>query len=420
MNSLIVLMELPKLLGILVMLLFLVFVTINAAFGLYFWINRKTMILPKQKKTMSKYRQIYPHLSINQIYQLLDETWSLRMNFDSFTHFAEKRPYKTKYVNVTPFGFRETASPCRWPLNKKHFNVFFVGGSTTFGYGVQDSETIPAYFQKYATNAKKNKVTVYNFGRGFYFSTQERILIQKLVSENIIPDLVVFLDGINDFLLVDGEPADLRSMKAFFEGSMDWSRLICEFAILRRLPLIRYLQQRNNIKSDQNQQRKSVALFKKSASTTIKKTALRYLNSIKIMDCISCEFGFNNLFVFQPSPYYKAQPSSHHFYKPQIGSLLFGQEYQQLGYTYMAGRRREIEAKHNFLWLADIQESFPKNLYCDGIHYSPEFNQIIAKRIFQFCDDKGLIQLNHLTKTKSTGHFNPRINKVSKISEIAP
>ena len=36
---------------------------------------------------------------------------------------------------------------------------------------------------------------VYNFGCGRYYSTQERVLFEQLVSSGAVPDLAVFLDG---------------------------------------------------------------------------------------------------------------------------------------------------------------------------------------------------------------------------------
>src|SRR5262249_48890167 len=91
------------------------------------------------------------------------------------------------------------------------------GGSTTFGVGVPDAETIPAYLQKEMAARCATPVAVYNFGRLGYFSTQEALLFYRLLSSGERPAVAVFVDGINDFHSATGEPdltAQLKSLLA--------------------------------------------------------------------------------------------------------------------------------------------------------------------------------------------------------------
>ena len=76
-------------------------------------------------------------------------------------------------------------------------NIFIFGGSTAFGYGVADQETIASYLQEICRTKRKN-INVYNFACGFYYSTQERILLEKLISKGIDIDIAVFIDGVNE------------------------------------------------------------------------------------------------------------------------------------------------------------------------------------------------------------------------------
>ena len=73
-----------------------------------------------------------------------------KFDYEQFTEHAENSGYKNKFVNVTPQLGRKTISP----ENCKR-NIFFYGGSTTFGYNVKDDQTIPSYLGK--TLLKKNK-----------------------------------------------------------------------------------------------------------------------------------------------------------------------------------------------------------------------------------------------------------------------
>ena len=117
-----------------------------------------------------------------------------KFEYDQFTEHAENNGYDNKFVNVTPDLGRKTITPsdCRQ-------NIFFYGGSTTFGYNVTDDQTIPSYLGKYFIDQGID-ICVKNFGRGSYFSTQENILFQKhiLNSKILSNDIILFIDGINE------------------------------------------------------------------------------------------------------------------------------------------------------------------------------------------------------------------------------
>mgnify|MGYP001342391119 CR=1 FL=1 len=68
-------------------------------------------------------------------------------------------------------------------------------GSTSFGYGVEDNHTIPAQLEKISNN----KLKVFNFGRGYYYSQQEHDLLYDLIKKEApIPKYAIFLDGLNE------------------------------------------------------------------------------------------------------------------------------------------------------------------------------------------------------------------------------
>jgi hypothetical protein len=156
---------------------------------------------------------LYPHMKGEDIALLLFETWSRRYVFEDFTHVKEG-PYAGRYVNVDPSGFRKSKDQGPWPPQKdKHFSIFFFGSSTSFGYGVQDSETVSSYLQElFPRTGLKRVPFVYNFGRGHYYSTPERILFEQLVAKGHVPDMAIFLDGLNEFFFYadDGTAVSAR------------------------------------------------------------------------------------------------------------------------------------------------------------------------------------------------------------------
>jgi len=79
------------------------------------------------------------------------------------------------------------------------YRIFAVGGSTTYGNGVHDSETWPAYLQEIFDNLELDfTVEVINAGIPGSKSDHE----VKLVKESLMefhPDMILVLDGVNDW-----------------------------------------------------------------------------------------------------------------------------------------------------------------------------------------------------------------------------
>ncbi len=355
--------------------------------------NASSGYFVKQIRSNPDYLKAYPGMTPAEIAVLLTETWSRPLAFDSFTHFSESRPFKGTYVNVTPAGFRPVKDQGVWPPDNDTINVLFIGGSTTFGYGVPDDRTIPSYFQELASEKGERNVRVYNFGKAFYFSSQERIFVQKLLLEGVRPDLVVLIDGMNDFHHVTGEPTDVRAVRSFFQGTLGWHKLLLEVRAIRSWPLVRFLKPKLAAAfasgGDAPRPGRGASGDDGSPDKLVDGAIDRYIGNLKIMDALAREFGFRNCFVFQPSPYYRTGPRSNLFVKPYIGDFANLHEYQRIGYARITRKVEQIKDRFDFLWLADMQEGLDRNLYCDSFHYTADFNKLIAARILDHCLAKG-------------------------------
>ena len=78
------------------------------------------------------------------------------------------------------------------------FRVFLFGGSTMWGMGVADSNTIGSYLQNQLAEMSDELVAVYNFGQPGFASTQEVIELMLQLRDGNVPDIVIFFDGVND------------------------------------------------------------------------------------------------------------------------------------------------------------------------------------------------------------------------------
>lgn len=79
--------------------------------------------------------------------------------------------------------------------------IWFFGGSTTFGIGQRDEQTIPSEVARLA-EASGIPVQVQNFGVSSYLTWQEVGLFRRLLREREAPDLVVFYHGVNDLAAI--------------------------------------------------------------------------------------------------------------------------------------------------------------------------------------------------------------------------
>jgi hypothetical protein len=112
-------------------------------------------------------------------------------------------------LNVERRRRRTTAPPAGLGPCKK---VFFLGGSTMFGHGAADDETIPSYVVKHAAQDGVC-VAATNLGMPMYVSFQELIRLEEVLVEGDAPNVVVFCDGWNDFLYAKQRPASLSAQR---------------------------------------------------------------------------------------------------------------------------------------------------------------------------------------------------------------
>src|SRR5262245_39945475 len=188
------------------------------------------------------YRRLYPGRSDPEIKRLLYEHSVLRTVYEPFVEFRMPAiSYDT--LNNHAVGFRilgKDQGP--WPPVPDSFNVFVFGGSTTWGGGNLDDETIPAYLQEALRGlAGSAKIALYNFGAGAHFSTQEVTFLQNLLRAGHRPDLVVFIDGLNDFHFWSGESAVEPNLREAVARPSHSGLRTSVRALLMALPVTRVL-----------------------------------------------------------------------------------------------------------------------------------------------------------------------------------
>jgi hypothetical protein len=316
---------------------------------------------------------VYPDMSTPEWKAMLVETWSRPYVYDDFVVFRE-RPSRGKYVNVHEAGFRQVANQGPWPPESTNLNVFVFGGSTMFGYGVPDHQTVPSHLQVELGQRSRKRVCVYNFGVGYYYSTQERILFERLLSHGYKPDLAIFVDGLNDFWKLE-DVANFSEDLAELFGSR--SKKSLAIAFFQELPIGRVVRKLQRVS-------KPAAPATTQASVT--RTLAQFQSNKSLIESICDGSGITPLFVWQPVPTYQYNTNYHLF-------LQYPETFRNhaAGYPQMEQRWKDRKLGGHFIWCADLQRDETECLYVDATHYSGKFSKKLAQAIVQRGVQSGLL-----------------------------
>lgn len=126
--------------------------------------------------------------------QQVDELWrisrSLPYRFAGGAGFLHEHVSST-YLNVNQYGIRSNGDPSR-SISSIDGATWFLGGSTSFGFGVPDRQSIPAYLEQITGEP------VINLAVRGHGSTMENRLMRYYLRAGHRPKRVIFLDGINE------------------------------------------------------------------------------------------------------------------------------------------------------------------------------------------------------------------------------
>jgi lysophospholipase L1-like esterase len=122
-----------------------------------------------------------------------DEVWrqTVKLSTKYISYIEWRRDHSSgTLVNVVgPYRQRLTVNP---PAAADAKEVYFFGGSTMWGTGVSDRNTIPSQFAEIAA------LHAENFGEAAYVAHQSLLLLIQVLEDGRRPNLVVFYDGVND------------------------------------------------------------------------------------------------------------------------------------------------------------------------------------------------------------------------------
>jgi hypothetical protein len=302
--------------------------------------------------------KIYPGQPLGEVKTVLHESWvGIDYRYRPFVEYG-LRPQTGRFVNVQNEGYR-SATPLPWPPPPDA--IFLFGGSTAFGIGVRDTETINYYL------SERLHRPVYNFAVPAYYSTPERVRFFGLVTEGIVPRTAVFIDGMNDFIFFDVPDKSKASKRLEFALDTNYRYIV-----------LRLLSQLNTVKfvaSLTNQPEDFLLRERRATPEQIRQAAQRLIRNREIVNAFCEAQAVECLFVTQPVPTVNYDASR----RPvQLSGDYFGAENCVEGYRFLAEHYR-VSFNRNHLDLSGVVT--PEPAYVDKLHYSALMNKVIAEHI---------------------------------------
>ena len=256
-----------------------------------------------------------------------------------------------KYVNTQGFVRKSIPDKITSSTGTQPLKIYLFGGSTMFGFNVMDSETIPSalanIYREKCSGCRS--VEVYNYGIPAYYSYNELMLLTHLVYSGSKPDIAIFLDGLNEFVIVR--------------------------AARERVPWF-YYRLRENVK---NVKDSTLSLFQLKPGETVasasREAAANYLSNVTHARQLCDDNDILPLFFIQPSPYYKYPNKKN---DPIVDTA--SNELLVSGYTLLESN---TDTTGKMYFLSNMLENEKGLPFIDQFHYSPAMNKRIALEIYE-------------------------------------
>jgi hypothetical protein len=335
---------------------FLVLVAIvNWAAGEY--LKRKGQT---NREALPNYSKDYPHAK-----QIFADYNAVQHEYEPFVGW-KMRAYNGQTLTVSADGERvipKTTCDAGDPMS-----VHFFGGSTMWGEGSDDDNTIPALFQ-----TKNPQFQVFNHGQLAYNSRQELDALISLYATDNNPDVVIFYDGVNDAAFLC--PKEITELPAhrlvpmyrekLYAGKSGLMREVVDKVFLENI-----LKITRKVSSSKSNSSPYDCVSNPEKADQIANIMIR---NWEIAHDLVTQRNGKFLAVLQPAAYI-GKPRTDHL---ELDADL-GENFQAI-YSRL---KEKIKSK-NYPWVIDLTDKFDGDeyIYIDFCHVSPNGNEIIASEI---------------------------------------
>ena len=287
-----------------------------------------------------------------------------------------RQPHVGRHVNVDSAGHRRTAQGvARGGAVRR---VFFFGGSTMWGTGARDEMTIPSQVAARLAERGVRDVAITNFGETGYVFTQSLLELELELRRGSRPDVVVFLDGLDDVAsaVIDGG-AGLPQNEANRVDEYRLGRVLASDNDLRALGMLglataarsRLLRRLAALAS-------SAAVSAPPADTLARDVVDTYASTADLVEALARRYGFCAFYFWQPALHTSLKPLTPYEQALRVG--IAAHPFQQrlravhLAATSAIDSRMAAVAPGRFSNLARVFDDDTATVFLDDLSHTTE------------------------------------------------
>ncbi len=308
-------------------------------------------------------------------------------------------PCRSATFNVAAAGYRSVGEEQPWPPRHEQTSIVFLGGSTSVGFNLEDAETIPAVLH-HDLKAQGFNTQIYNFASGSWTSRNEALRFLDLIDSGLRPDMVVFLDGLNDCSYAFGNDRLRQELDGLYQTEksrrrMGFFRAVADYAATRMNAGARQVAEAASYTLPEQAARFAKLIDNPAIERALAdgESALdddavavaqlvwnRYLDSVTMIESVARRHGIKTLFAWQPTPYFATRPDQRilpGLYRVFRICTYCHYVYHWLAQTGFPGLPDSLD----FLDLSGFGADLDGVLYSDSNHYSPLFAEAIGREL---------------------------------------
>jgi lysophospholipase L1-like esterase len=326
------------------------------------------------------------------------------------------------------YGFIHNGDSTR-KIRQNAFKIFVLGGSTVAGHGAScNDQTIPAQLERLISE-KYNNVQVINAGVPGQFSATE---LSKAINEIVFynPNLVLSLDGSNDFKGVDDKPFKGRENTYFLNGyqkyiskEIDYSKNILwscsnllhnivgftektytRFVITNMFLVLKgdlslnkdLIANTKALSGDTDGWDTNYEISDKNFEPMYEKNAQYFFTYIRMTQLLLKGMGIEHVFFLQPQLAVESRELSENETKALKifrRSAFLREDIDTLKRRRYFWHQADEKFAGSGLDYVNLTNLFPDKMevYTDPVHYNDKGNEIIAQKMFEVIEFKNLI-----------------------------
>ena len=320
-----------------------------------------------------------------------------RIVYEPYTIW-DRRYYPGDLINIDFDGFRRTTNNSE---AEDALRVWVFGGSTAWGEGAPDDETIPSHLAR-LMNVWGVDTTIKNLGERGYVSTQEVVFLYRELQADRRPDVVVFYDGINDAAAASNWPeapgshVSLHRIRDRFQfGEVPAERrreFVRSLGIYKASRIVLDRLEARERSDHARQDDADVEITPRFLDANFRflggQAVDVWLANRELVTALGDEFGFTALFVLQPSLWTDGKPLhvserrilSEHLERRAMTHIMATRVEMS---TILEERRRNGTLPSNVHDLADVFSTVEAPVYIDYVHTAGPGYRIVAEAMFE-------------------------------------